>query len=49
MYCHDWEHQKYSHLVTGVGAEFGLTQSKPKAATHNPFADLKARLEQGKK
>lgn len=49
MYCHDWEHQKYSHLVTGAGAEFGLTHSKPKAATHNPFAGLKARLEQGKK
>ncbi len=49
MYCHDWEHQKYSHLVTGAGAEFGLTHSGPKAATHNPFADLRSRLEKGKK
>jgi len=49
MYCHDWEHQKYSHLVTGAGAEFGLTHSKPKAATHSPFADLKGLLEKGKK
>jgi len=49
LYCHDWEHQKYSNLVQGDGADFGLTTPpKPKAATHNPFADLKDRLE-GKK
>lgn len=49
LYCHDWEHQKYSHFVTGAGADFGLTYPKPKAATHNPFADLKVRMERGKK
>ncbi len=45
LYCHDWEHQKYSHLISGVDANFGVTaQNKPKAATHNPFADLKEKL-----
>jgi hypothetical protein len=45
LYCHDWEHQKYSHLIHGDGADFGLTTvQKAKPATHNPFADLKARL-----
>ncbi len=45
LYCHDWEHQKYSAQVTGAGAAFGLTEA-PRAApaTHRPFADLKARL-----
>ena len=44
MYCHDWEHQKYSHLVRGELANFGLTQEKPKAATFQPFANLKDML-----
>lgn len=44
LYCHDWEHQKYSHLVKGEGAEFMVTGEKPKAATHSPFADLKQML-----
>lgn len=50
LYCHDWEHQKYSQMVKGDSAAFGLTAAAepPKAATHNPFADLKAKLE-GKK
>jgi hypothetical protein len=49
LYCHDWEHQKYSNLVHGDGANFGLTTpAKPKPATHSPFADLKAMLEKRK-
>ncbi len=49
LYCHDREHQKFSHLVCGEGAGFGLTGEKPKPATHSPFADLKARLDTNKK
>ena len=50
LYCHDWEHQKYSQQVTGAGAAFGLTAAvATKAATHNPFANLKAALERTKK
>jgi hypothetical protein len=48
LYCHDWEHQKYSTLVRGEGAGFGLTGATTKAATHHPFADLKTRLESKK-
>lgn len=44
LYCHDWEHQKYSHLVTGAGAGFGVTADAAPAATHNPFAGLKDML-----
>ena len=39
LYCHDWEHQKYSQWVKGEGAAFGVT--KPQTATHNPFSNLK--------
>lgn len=50
LYCHDWEHQKYSQQVKGAGAAFGLTAApKAKPATHNPFADLKEKLEKAKK
>ena len=50
LYCHDWEHQKYSQQVKGAAANFGLTSAaKVKPATHNPFADLKAKLDQAKK
>ncbi|MBI3897971.1 MAG: HNH nuclease family protein [Gammaproteobacteria bacterium] len=41
LYCHDWEHQKYSHLISGVGSTFGLTAAAIKPATNNPFANLK--------
>lgn len=41
LYCHDWEHQKYSHLVRGEGARFGVTTPEHTAATHSPFANLK--------
>lgn len=46
LYCHDWEHQKYSHLIKGEYASFGLTRkAEPQPATHNPFANLKQMLE----
>jgi 5-methylcytosine-specific restriction endonuclease McrA len=46
LYCHDWEHQKYSHLVKGYDAGFGITQqASPEPATHNPLAALKEMLE----
>jgi 5-methylcytosine-specific restriction endonuclease McrA len=53
LYCHDWEHQKYSQLVTGEGASFGVTNAvtagNPKpAATNNPFAALKDMLDKKK-
>lgn len=45
LYCHDWEHQKYSQFVKGAQAGFGLTQKAAptvaKEVTHNPFAQLK--------
>jgi hypothetical protein len=44
LYCHDWEHQKYSHLVSGEGAAFGVTTPATPAATHSPFANLKDML-----
>ncbi len=45
LYCHDWEHQKYSQFVQGADTEFGLTNTaKTQPATHNPFADLKGLL-----
>jgi len=41
LYCHDWEHQKYSSLVRGDGASFGVTAPAAASATHSPFANLK--------
>jgi hypothetical protein len=49
LYCHDWEHQKYSNLVRGEGAGFGLTGLSGKRATHNPFAQLKNLIDTKKK
>lgn len=52
LYCHDWEHQKYSQQVRGAEATFGLTaaavreKSAPEARNH-PFAQLATTL--GKK
>ena len=40
IYCHDEEHTKFVNLV-----RYGSTaESAPVAATHNPFADLKAKM-----
>jgi hypothetical protein len=41
LYCHDWEHQKFSALVKGESAAFGVTGGSRKTATHNPLAGLK--------
>lgn len=44
VYCHDEEHTKFANHI-----RYGSTSSKEiKAATYNPFADLKAKME-GKK
>jgi hypothetical protein len=50
LYCHDWEHQKYSQQVKGEGASFGVTgkSASAKTATHSPFADLKGLLDKKK-
>ena len=41
IYCHDEEHSKFENLV-----RYGSTADKaPAAATYNPFADLKAKME----
>ncbi len=41
VYCHDEEHTKFANHV-----RYGSTDSaETKAATHNPFADLKERME----
>lgn len=45
VYCHDNEHQKQLDAARGQGSAPGATEHR--VATHNPFADLKARL--GKK
>ena len=41
LYCHDNEHQKQLELAQGGSRQNALSA----VATHNPFADLKARLE----
>ena len=43
LYCHDNEHQKQLEAATGQGG--GKSEVKP-SATHSPFADLKAKLEE---
>jgi len=49
LYCHDWEHQKYSQQVQGAGAGYGLTSgAAPQEARHNPFAGLKSMLDKKK-
>ncbi len=44
LYCHDWEHQKYSQQVKGAEAMFGVTTEPSSPATHQPFAALKDML-----
>lgn len=42
IYCHDEEHSKFENLV-----RYGSTTARElKPATHNPFADLKALMEE---
>ncbi|OQX16065.1 MAG: YajD family HNH nuclease [Candidatus Thiothrix sulfatifontis] len=41
LYCHDNEHQKLIEAERGGSAG----TSGPAAATHNPFADLKAKMQ----
>jgi len=50
LYCHDWEHQKYSSQVQGELAGYGLTgtQAQPKSSSHQPFAQLKTLLKTDK-
>ena len=43
LYCHDNEHQKQLE-ATAQGSSVS-SKSSPPAATHNPFADLKERLQ----
>ena len=44
IYCHDEEHTKFENLV-----RYGSTSStEVKAATYNPFADLKAKMDEKK-
>ncbi len=41
IYCHDEEHTKFENLV-----RYGsTTETEVKAATYNPFADLKAKMQ----
>lgn len=48
LYCHDNEHQRYEEFVQGY--DESITQSAPsKAATFNPFADLRAMLDKDHK
>lgn len=49
LFCHDAEHQKFAHLVTGAGAGFGVTSTQTKTVTHNPFAGLKDLLKKREK
>ena len=40
LYCHDEEHSKYVNFIQyGGGSDADVTP-----ATHNPFADLKAKI-----
>ncbi len=46
LYCHDNEHSRYEETRFGNNSPAG--KSKAPAATHNPFADLKALLDSKK-
>jgi len=46
IYCHDNEHQRELEAQAGSGAAIDGGSG---AATHSPFADLKALLERGKR
>ena len=44
LYCHDNEHQRQTEALANQG--IALNGSKAPSATFNPFADLKAMLDQ---
>jgi hypothetical protein len=46
VYCHDEEHTKFANYIR-YGSTTS-TSSEIKSATYNPFADLKARMEEDK-
>lgn len=46
LYCHDEEHSKYVNF--SQGNDSGSTKKNISAATHNPFADLKEKMKNGK-
>jgi len=46
VYCHDNEHSRYIDHVRGAGYS---VQEEVAPATGNPFADLKAMMERGRK
>ena len=46
LYCHDNEHQRQLEAMQGYTS---AGSSDKKAATHNPFADLKAMMSKDKK
>lgn len=48
LYCHDWEHQKYTEHIRGTAADFRVTHAAPKTATHRPLSDLKQLLQKKK-
>lgn len=45
LYCHDNEHQKYEEMRFGGGSS---EQSATPVSTHNPFANLKAMMDNKK-
>jgi len=45
LYCHDNEHAR---LLDSAYGDAAAGSTKPSQSTHNPFADLRARLEQKK-
>ena len=48
LYCHDHEHQKYGEFVKGHTGLADNAKVQQKAATFNPFADLKTMINKGK-
>lgn len=46
LYCHDNEHQRHEEALAAQGG--GLQGNQRNTATHNPFANLKALLENRK-
>ncbi|MBF0142205.1 MAG: HNH nuclease family protein [Magnetococcales bacterium] len=47
VYCHDDEHRRYEEHVARGGPSGGVGKEVVEAATHSPFANLRAMLESG--